>query len=284
MTMIDSKSEARKSPCVQIETVTPEMAEAWLNVNYRNRDLRESRVTQLAGTLLRGQFELTSDGIAFDTTGILTNGQHRLSAIVVSGISAQLVVVRGLQAKAQEVTDQNLPRCLADALKLRGEKNYHVLAAGLVWLYRFSYIEETGNVHFGDLGLRPTTPQLLKIFEANQEIRELPRLVAKVRHSVPVRNGVFLAFWHRINKLDAAEAALFIEKFMVGAELTKTDPIFVLRRILQLDSQRSFERMPDYREAALLIKAWNAWRESKPITKLAYKYGPKIKEPFPIPK
>ena len=278
------KSEIRKQPEASVEIITPEVANEWLGANIKNRDLRVHRVMKMASILARGEWELTQDGVGFDTAGNLINGQHRLSAIVVAGKAAQLVVVRGLKAKSQDVMDSGLSRSLADALKLRGEKNIFVLSASLQWLWRLSYIETTGNVHYATASERPTTPQCLAVLADNPELRELPKSVGRLRRDVPIRAGVATALWYRFRQIDAKEADIFFESLGEGAGLKKTDPIFVLRRLLIADARRGYERLPDWREAALICKAWNAWRDGKPVTQLAYKYTATVKEPFPLPR
>lgn len=278
------RSEVRKNPIAAIETVTPDKALRWLSVNVYNRDLRAHHVEKLAGILIRGEWELTTDAVGFDTEGWLRNGQHRLSAIVVADIPAPVLVLRGMEARAQNVTDQNIPRSLADALKLRGEKNWYVMASMLYWLYRLEYIQQTGNAHYRAPSERPTTPQCLAILDTDApRMREMPRNVSRVRKDLPVRTGVLAALWYRFRQIDPEEADLFVNLLAEGANLGKNDPIFVLRRIL-LQQRRGYERLPDYREAAIIIKAWNAWREQKPISNLSYKYTPLVKEPFPLPK
>lgn len=96
-----------------------------------------------------------------------------------------------------------------------------------------------------------------------------------------MRSGVGCALWYRFSQLNPEEADDFFYALSEGADLAKTDAIFVLRRNLIQDARRSFERMPDYREAAVIIKAWNAYREGKPLNNVAFKYGPTYKETFP---
>jgi hypothetical protein len=277
------KPQIRKQPESSIEVVDPETALEWLTANIYNRDLRSAHVTKLAGILLRGEWELTTDAIGFDTQGFLRNGQHRLSAIVVADQAAPVLVLRGMKAKAQDVMDQNIPRSLADALKMRGEKNWFTMASMLNWLYKLGYIQSTGNVHYRVGSERPTTPQCLAIFDTDPEnLREMPRLVGRVRREIPVRTGVLAALWYKFRQIDAEEADLFINLLAEGANLDKKDAIYVLRRLL-LQTRRGYEKLPDYREAAVIIKAWNAWREQKPIQQLSYKYTPTVKEPFPLP-
>jgi hypothetical protein len=268
---------------VDILEVTPEMAEAWLEKNTRNRSLRESRVVNTAGALMRGEWKLTGDCIVFDEAGELINGQHRLHAIVLSGVSGRLVVLRGVPAENQEVMDQNLSRNLADALKLRGKPYCFALAAALKFFYRLEYIKETGNVNYANPGVRPTTPQCLHLFDQNPEIIDYVPRVGSFNKALKMRTGVTTALWYSFAEINEPDATAFFEALLDGAKLAKQSPILQLRRILINDMVSARPKMRDYREAALICKAWNLYREGNQVGALSWNYGGRAKEAFPIP-
>jgi hypothetical protein len=268
---------------VAIERVTPRTAESWLKKNTRNRSLRETRVFGLVGVLQRDEWRLTGDCVVFDTEGALLNGQHRLTAIVESGVAADLVVLRGVEPEAQDVMDRGLPRSLADTLKMRGHKSWFGLASALNWTFRLDYIERTGNVHYSVPGERPTTPQALKVLEDNPDLPTYVKDALPVVRMLKLRNGLTAALYHRFALIDPNDADAFMDRLCSGLELTATSPIHHLRKMLVLDANAT-ARMPDYRVAAVTCKAWNAWREGKPVQSLAWKYGGTQKEAFPVPR
>jgi hypothetical protein len=68
--------------------VTPEMASKWLRENNENnRGIKTQVVKKYARDLLDGNWRVTHQCIAFDARGMLVDGQHRLSAIVLAGKS-----------------------------------------------------------------------------------------------------------------------------------------------------------------------------------------------------
>lgn len=286
------RSEKRKTPECVIELVTPETARKYVSANIANRDIRPDRVVGHAAIMRRGDWKLTSNGVSFDTNGRLIDGQHRLIAVIVSGSPAWLVVVRGLEPESQDVMDTNLPRKLSDALKLRGEKNWNVLSAALRWSWRLDFIEATGDVHYGSLGLRPNTPQMIRYLDENPAIRECVRRVSNVAHQIPVRQPLFSALWLKMSYIDEELAGVFVDMLATGLEVSGDDPephpiavrnpIYSLRRVLTLDRLNHNIKMPDYREAALISKAWNLWIDGNEKQTLTWKYGPGQKEKFPI--
>ena len=54
-----------------------------------------------------GKWRLNGKTICFDSTGRLLNGQHRLSAVVRSGVTLTTVVVRGLDPDLVPVNTTN---------------------------------------------------------------------------------------------------------------------------------------------------------------------------------
>ncbi len=65
----------------ELRNVTPAMARDWLKRNTRNRPLRPGVVEGFHTAFARGEWKLTHQGIAFDSTGVLLDGQHRLTFI-----------------------------------------------------------------------------------------------------------------------------------------------------------------------------------------------------------
>ena len=76
----------------KIMLVTPDMARDWLKTNTRNRTPNRDKLAKVKYDLTHDLFELTHQAIAFDVNGELIDGQHRLLAIVETGIPAPLTV------------------------------------------------------------------------------------------------------------------------------------------------------------------------------------------------
>ena len=85
--------------------VTPELAAVYLEKNVSNRKLSRGQVLLISKQMQEGKWKKTGDTIKFSVTGRLLDGQHRLSAIVDSGVSQFLMVARGLDSNAFDVLD-----------------------------------------------------------------------------------------------------------------------------------------------------------------------------------
>lgn len=75
-------------------TVTPKMAKEWLTHNAENnREINLGRVKMYAEDMRNGKWKLTHQGIAFNADGQLIDGQHRLRAVIKSGVSVRMLVM-----------------------------------------------------------------------------------------------------------------------------------------------------------------------------------------------
>jgi hypothetical protein len=110
-----TKFDLPKSP--EWRVVTPEYAEWLLSRNEHNRRVRPTHVDFLARVMTDGQYEPTTDGVGVRKDGQLTNGQHRLAAIVKCGIPQRLLIVPDMSAESYLTQDQRASaRTVAEAL------------------------------------------------------------------------------------------------------------------------------------------------------------------------
>jgi hypothetical protein len=78
----------------ELVCVTPEMAKEWLTRNIDNRELQPGTVDGYARDMAAKNWQVTHQPIAFDDLGHLKDGQHRLWAIVKTGLSILTYVAR----------------------------------------------------------------------------------------------------------------------------------------------------------------------------------------------
>jgi hypothetical protein len=103
----------------QVYSVSPDLAAKWLEHNTRNRKLRQSVVNKYAADMREGRWLLTGDAIAFDKNGAVVNGQHRLWAVLESGITVPMLVTFNLDPEVVAVLDDHLKRSLTDVAGIR---------------------------------------------------------------------------------------------------------------------------------------------------------------------
>lgn len=98
--------------------ITPEMASDLLEKNHYNRPLNRVKVFRMVNDIISGNFEITHQPIGIDEDGQLVDGQHRLTAIVESGMPVDMFVA--YNAPRSTKIDIGLARDTRTALFMAG--------------------------------------------------------------------------------------------------------------------------------------------------------------------
>ena len=112
-----------------MQTITPAKAADMLDANITNRPLAKSTVRAFAEAMERGDWLVTHQGIAFDSDGVLVDGQHRLAAIIEADVPVDMTVFTDVEPDTFDVLDTGKRRTAADVLAIEGEKSTTLLAA-----------------------------------------------------------------------------------------------------------------------------------------------------------
>lgn len=262
----------------EVETITPEIAEAWLGRNSHNRALRNRHVEDLAGAIKRGEWRLNGDAIRFAKDGSLLDGQHRLWAVIEAGQPIESLVIRGLERDVQETMDYGARRRLSDALRLRGESN----AAGLASVLSYFFRMESGQVRNGSV--RPSVPQAMALLDAHPSIRDFVSPASMMNKRFRMSTAMLGAVMYQLDSIDHDDAEAFWLSLSKGAGLEEGSPIYVLRRWLEQQSVAGAgSRANALTTHALIVKAWNFWRDGEHIARLSWKATGTKAESFPEP-
>lgn len=115
-------------------TITPDLAEHILtNLQGMNRKRRASAVKRYADDMAAGKWRLTGDTIKFGRSGMLRDGQHRLSGCVRAGVPFETYVLFGLDDDAFAVMDTGAKRDGNDTFAFAGVPNANTAAAAARW-------------------------------------------------------------------------------------------------------------------------------------------------------
>lgn len=246
----------------QIVEVTPELAEKWLKQNTRNRRIRDRVAIAYARDMEAGRWAENGEAIKFAADGTLLDGQHRLNAIVLAGVTVTMLVITGLANATQETMDAGSKRTTSDAFSLRGETNFSILSsvAKRVWMW------DQGDFRF--TGAAPTTAECAALLEERPDLRRSADIGARVRQSFkPLPPSITGTAHHLFTRLDANEAVWFFQRVADGAELPKGHPVLTLRARAVADAAEQRNNRAD-RHMAYLIRTWNAVREGRPLTRI----------------
>ena len=258
--------------------VTPKKAKELIGLNYKgNRNLITSRVDMYAGELQRGLWMATGEPVIIDWYGSILNGQHRLAAIIKTGIPAKLDLRYGVDPAAYDVIDTGRARVLSDILPIENPRQ----VSSLYRLY-LSYLgtEGAGYTHFGK-----TSPAAFKedrpgaVEWATKHEKLLTKIINTCYRDKEARNllrppAVFMGFYFWVARKSPKEADDFFRILIDGVnyEYGKNDPIRQLREQIRFlsapTSKRKGGSMPLWMHGAMIIKSWNVWMEGETIRQL----------------
>jgi hypothetical protein len=258
-----------------VELINPTTAERWLaENNHVNRAIRPRVVTRYAAEMASGEFPNTGESIIFDWDSQLVSGQHRLLAIVESGVTLSMVIVRGVDPAVRDVVDTGVKRTLADSLRLHGEVDSNNVAAAIGYFWRYTQ----GKMRWPNI--RPSNIAALALLEEHPGLREATKVGSRLRRRLGGSVGLYGALFYVFDYIDHDTAEEFVEQLTTGALLCPGDPAFAFRRFM---ANVTPARKPSaIYIAALLVKAWNMTRAGKQVQTLVWR--PASGEPFPVAK
>ena len=135
MTISELKAALQTGQRILNVEIDPALAAAILEDNPQNRPTKIGHIRKLVRILKDGLWNPDLGGsIAFSPEGRLTDGQHRLRAVVMSGISI-VVDVRPNQ-KTTVGLDENASRSVADHLALQGVDDPSAVAMATKMLFK----------------------------------------------------------------------------------------------------------------------------------------------------
>lgn len=273
--MIFSAFEINKNKNIkmkaELKTITPTWARRVLDEkNIGNRAMNKLHVDSLAKEMACGRWKVNGDTICINESRLI-DGQHRLAAVVLSGVTIQSFVVEGLPCDVFDTKDVGKRRSGGDTLGIRGEKNAYRLAAVLALVDKYV----TGRAD-------------KQVVYTNTEIEELLEKYPEARASVSgtKTNGIITpsvldACHYIFSRIDRRLADEFVEKIVRGTGLEYGSPWYVLRERL-MQNNMSKAKLSKYYLMALCIKSWNYARNEKSVRCL--KWNEDGNESFPIAK
>jgi hypothetical protein len=247
----------------------------------------------LVTALKAGDWRVNGDTIKFDEDGLLIDGQHRLQAIITSGLPVQTYVIRGLPRGSFDTLDIGKPRTPADTLSSLGYSQTIALAAAMRQMLILDYLSVSGfytwQTHGPAYDATLLTPARARsMITQHLELPEWVLLARRMRAAgVPSGDGFWAGtlYWFSCSLPDAGDdVTAFAEGLISGAALEVNNPILVLRnRLFSIKEASRLHRVTGEQIMALVIKGWNAFRRGETITILKWSRGGASKEKFPIP-
>jgi len=256
----------------ELKTITPEYAAEMLALNHRNRRLDKRYVARLADDMKRGLWKINGNTICVNGT-LLIDGQHRLQAVVDSGVSINCLVVEGLESDVFDTIDIGKKRSHSDTLEVKGEQNVKRLAAALILVERYMTNTVTNRQN------QYTNNDVETMLEKYPGIRHSISKTHETKRLVP--GSLLTACHYLFSEKDPYAANKFVHDLIAGHDLKPGDAVLLLRERL-VSNAMSKAKLPREYIYALMIKAWNYRRDKRNCFQLRFNTSLESAEAFPV--
>jgi hypothetical protein len=234
---------------ISLKTITPQVAANYLTKNTGNRPVRKRKVNDLSNEMLAGEWRVNGDTIRMNCTQ-LVDGQHRLMAVVQSGVTIDSFVADNVPFEVFPTIDRVTPRSGADTLHVSGEVSVAMLASALGVVHRYLTGKLNDRTAISNSKMR-------ELMDEHPDIRESVKLANETKKLLP--NSIFAGLHYLFSRKDQDQADHFMKTLVSGANLENGDPIYCLRERM-LKNTISRTKLSRYDQTVLVIKAWNAYR------------------------
>lgn len=269
----------------QMVHVTPEIAREWLDTMAPNRKVSQTNLGNLMRAMEEGRWHNDGSPMKFNTHGQLIDGQHRLYAVINTGLAQDFLVVFGVHPQAMSTLDTGKARSRGDVLSIHDPSltDVNQVAAVVTIILRWENGERNNNLRNAYV----SNDAVLHFYDKNKddviEASRHGRRLARATRAASVQSYA-LCYW-LFSMIDTADAEFFWDRLVDGQGLEVGNPIYTLREALAREARTAGtrERMRADVAAALIIKAWNAYRMGAEVRLLAFKVGGAHPEKYPEP-
>lgn len=250
--------------------IDPALAAEMLKNNPDNRTISPVTVDAYVRAMTNGEWRPIGDPIRLNKDDEVLDGAHRLSAIVKSGTTHTIMVVRGIPTEHRKVMDQGRPRTTRDNLFMEKISSHSAKATIASLLIKWDMGAITSNK------VRLQNQQVVDFVLANDG--SLTRAVAQARAckaAIGLSVGAAGSVFYRANEIDVWQTNEFFSRLVTGEGLTEGSPIKALRNTIVRTklADRSRRRVTTLEELFYVVRAWNAFRGSEYISKMQLPQG-----------
>lgn len=247
----------------EIETINPARAAQYLARNETNRPLQQTWINRLAETMVRGEWRLNGEAIKISANGEVLDGQHRLQAVVKSGVPLCTAIVHNVATDVFSSLDQGKRRSAADAFAIAGHLHTSKLSAATRALHAIN--------NGGEFSKMASTPMLESVLSAHPKLIKWTADYVAHRGGALFQSSLIAVITLGDEKHGEIKAQGFFDPLMTGTNMAPGCPMLVLRqKMIEQKSNTRNTAMRTQTQAAYAIKAWNAYIIGKPLTFLRW--------------
>ncbi len=254
--------------------VTPELAKEYLSHNTSNRVLNKRYIGKYVNEMKKGLWTLSNDAIIFAESGKLLNGQHRLTAVIQSGVTCEFLVGFGFPESTFNVLDSGKARSGGDVLRCNGI-SYPTELSGIIrkYILLVTHVEGLACDMVGN-------STIMLEYEKDKDFWSYIITTARTE----VRNGcraflvselgAYHAYLIKERNYDESFVLSFFEQLTEREQCTN-NTIQLLRKTI-INDKLSNRHIPAKHRMMLFVKTWNAYVDGKELSLL--RWSPSIEK------
>lgn len=246
---------------IQEVRVTPEIAQHWLAFNTNNREITNAKLAQFQDDMECGEWRKNGEPVKF-SYGKLLDGQHRLTAIILSGVTLPLIVVHGLDSESQVTMDTGRSRTPRDILTIEGQDKWSASILGSALHTIIAY--ENGLAIYSQR--KYTNREVRNFYLENSPalINTINRVKGYPRKFPILPHARAVALHYIFGKVDSDLADSFFDRLLIGENLVRSSPVFHLRTRFEMDMKEKKKRTT-YEQMFFIVRAWNSCRRGSSL-------------------
>lgn len=224
--------QSKLSPFSEIHLVTPTLARIMLSKNESNRKIKPAKLNQYVSDMKEGRWHFNMENIIFAVSGQLNDGQHRLQAIIDSGIPQKLNITFGANRGSRYSIDTGAMRGANDHLTISGYAHSSQVSgvARMVIAY-----EATGKETLGRTNDVSTQAVLERVHGDRLLVDCANWAASNIRYLSAMAPTSIMGFsYYLFSKLNKSKAKEFMESLRDGLNLNEKSPIYQARTRLMV--------------------------------------------------
>jgi|DEB0MinimDraft_6_1074348.scaffolds.fasta_scaffold00040_26 hypothetical protein len=254
-----------KKEDITVEVIDAKKAKEYLDKNiYHNRRISPHSLLQYSTMMQKKQWIPNGDTVKFDVDGKLIDGQHRLSAVLKTGVPMETIVVRNLPREAFNTLDFGKKRSAGDVLCTRGLSYTQNIAASVRIVLSLRGLDNITPAAITSIRNKITTPDIIDYVLTNEDIAKDAQYV-RTRYRTACRlltSSVAVALYHIFRQIDEKLCTEFFSKLNGTLNIDVNEPLFKLREKLILRFNSESEILRQYK-MLWPVQCWNIMRGEK---------------------
>jgi len=252
------------------------MAQVLLDYNEGNRNIKPSKLDQYKRDMVEGRYKTNGESLIVAKSGRLNDGQHRLHAMLDTGLTFRSVVSFGVSPDAIETIDLGSARSAGDALSIDDVPNAATTSSLLKLMVSYERTMKEGKVPAGTIQLgsnsRVTVPEIRQRF-INSENADRALITdaatyanshSKSFQGLLTPQQVAFTFW-LLGSINQQAAVGVLDKIRTQMGFTPGDPVFAA--YTHLKKMKPGKNTND--RISVVIYGWNLMRRGKTVNRFS---------------